>query len=160
MPAGSPRRSCPSDLEIGGYEELKRVAACAGDQETAQLAERIIRASCAIDYPLDKLEIQVLDDSTDHSADIARKACEEFAAKGFPIKYLHRANREGYKAGALAEGSKIATGEFIAIDAESAPNSIPFTINEPSASLPVTSGELSRPRMLPLKASWPASPMP
>src|ERR1700727_2695210 len=44
------------------------------------VAERIIKASCLIDYPKEKLEIQVLDDSTDHSADIARKACEEMAA--------------------------------------------------------------------------------
>ena len=60
------------------------------------VAERIIRASCQLDYPLEKLEIQVLDDSTDHSAEIARKACEEMAAKGYPIKYIHRTNREGY----------------------------------------------------------------
>src|SRR5215207_8996500 len=79
------------------------------------VAERVIRATCQIDYPLDKLEIQVLDDSTDHSAEIARKACEEWAAKGYPIKYLHRENREGYKAGALAAGLKQATGEFVAI---------------------------------------------
>ncbi len=85
-------------------------------------AERIIRASCLIDYPLELLEIQVLDDSTDHSADIARQTCEEYAAKGFPIRYLHRNNREGYKAGALAEGLKTATGEFIAIfDADFVP---------------------------------------
>jgi len=79
------------------------------------VAERVIKATCLIDYPLDKLEIQVLDDSTDHSADIARKACEEWAAKGYPIKYLHRENRSGYKAGALAEGMKQASGEYIAI---------------------------------------------
>src|SRR5437870_9157125 len=79
------------------------------------VAERVIRATCHIDYPLDKLEIQVLDDSTDHSADIARKACEEWAAKGYPIKYLHRDNRAGYKAGALAEGLKQASGDYIAI---------------------------------------------
>ena len=86
------------------------------------VAERIIRASCAIDYPLDKLEIQVIDDSTDHSADIARKAVADMAAKGYPIKYLHRDNREGYKAGALAAAMKEATGEFIAIfDADFVP---------------------------------------
>jgi cellulose synthase/poly-beta-1,6-N-acetylglucosamine synthase-like glycosyltransferase len=79
------------------------------------VAERIIRASCQIDYPLDKLEIQVLDDSTDHSAEIARKACEQWAAKGYPIRYIHRANREGYKAGALAAGLVEASGEFVAI---------------------------------------------
>jgi cellulose synthase/poly-beta-1,6-N-acetylglucosamine synthase-like glycosyltransferase len=79
------------------------------------VAERVIKHSCLIDYPLDRLEIQVLDDSTDHSADIARKACEEWAAKGYPIKYIHRADRKGYKAGALAEGMKEASGDFIAI---------------------------------------------
>lgn len=79
------------------------------------VAERVIRHTCQIDYPLDRLEIQVLDDSTDGSADIARKACEEWAAKGYPIKYIHRQNRVGYKAGALAEAMKEATGDFIAI---------------------------------------------
>src|SRR5262245_21003304 len=59
------------------------------------VAERVIKASCLIDYPRELLEIQVLDDSTDHSAEIARKACEEMVAKGHPIKYLHRENREG-----------------------------------------------------------------
>ena len=67
------------------------------------VAERVIRATCLIDYPLDRLEIQVLDDSTDESADIARTACEQWAAKGYPIKYIHRTNRVGYKAGALAD---------------------------------------------------------
>src|SRR5438105_3084015 len=53
------------------------------------VAERIIRATCQLDYPLDKLQIQVLDDSTDHSAEIARKSVEEWAAKGYPIQYIH-----------------------------------------------------------------------
>lgn len=79
------------------------------------VAQRIINATCLIDYPLDRLEIQVLDDSTDHSADIAKAAVNEWAAKGYPIVYIHRTNREGYKAGALAEGLKIASGEYIAI---------------------------------------------
>ncbi len=79
------------------------------------VAQRIINATCLIDYPLDKLEIQVLDDSTDQSADIAKAACDEWAAKGYPITYVHRDNRVGYKAGALAEGMKQSTGDFIAI---------------------------------------------
>src|SRR5438876_983223 len=109
-------------LPKGDFAELPRVTVQLPMYNEDTVAERIIRAACAIDYPLDKLEIQVLDDSTDHSADIARKACEVFAAKGFPIRYLHRDNREGYKAGALAEGLKTATGEFIAIfDADFVP---------------------------------------
>lgn len=79
------------------------------------VAERVIAATCAIDYPRDLLEIQVLDDSTDESADIARAAVERFAAAGLPIRYLHRANRSGYKAGALAEGLTSSTGELVAI---------------------------------------------
>jgi cellulose synthase/poly-beta-1,6-N-acetylglucosamine synthase-like glycosyltransferase len=79
------------------------------------VAQRIINATCLIDYPLDKLEIQVLDDSTDHSADIAKAAVNDWAVKGYPIKYIHRENRVGYKAGALAEGMKTSTGDYIAI---------------------------------------------
>src|SRR5829696_9499586 len=68
------------------FSELPRVTVQLPMYNEDTVAERVIRASCQIDYPLDKLEIQVLDDSTDHSAEIARKTCEEFAAKGFPIK--------------------------------------------------------------------------
>src|SRR5436190_7022514 len=104
------------------FKDLPRVTVQLPMFNEDTVAERIIRASCAIDYPLDKLEIQVLDDSTDHSAEIARKTCADFAAKGYPIRYIHRDNREGYKAGALAEGLKTATGEFIAIfDADFVP---------------------------------------
>jgi len=79
------------------------------------VAQRIINATCLIDYPLDKLEIQVLDDSTDHSADIAKAAVNDWAVKGYPIKYIHRENRVGYKDGALGEGMKTSSGDYIAI---------------------------------------------
>src|SRR5215213_4500388 len=102
-------------LPKGTFDQLPRVTVQLPMYNEDTVAERIIRATCQIDYPLDKLEIQVLDDSTDHSADIARKACEDWAAKGYPIKYLHRDNRSGYKAGALAEGLTQASGDFIAI---------------------------------------------
>src|SRR3954468_22009935 len=83
----------------GKFEDLPRVTIQLPMFNEDVVAERIIRGTCQIDYPLDKLEIQVLDDSTDHSADIARAACEQWAAKGYPIKYIHRTNRVGYKAG-------------------------------------------------------------
>src|SRR6185437_285548 len=106
----------------GKFEDLPRVTIQLPMFNEDVVAERIIRATCQIDYPLDKLEIQVLDDSTDHSADIARTACEQWAAKGYPIKYIHRTNRVGYKAGALADALPQATGEFIAIfDADFVP---------------------------------------
>ena len=79
------------------------------------VAERIIEAVCALDYPRDRLQIQVLDDSTDDSADIARLCCERMAAAGHPVEYLHRSGREGFKSGALAAGLKTATGEFIVV---------------------------------------------
>lgn len=104
------------------FDELPRITVQLPMYNEDVVAERIIKATCQIDYPVDKLEIQVLDDSTDHSADIARLACEECAAKGYPIRYIHRDNRSGYKAGALAEGLKSAHGELIAIfDADFVP---------------------------------------
>ncbi|HKQ48882.1 MAG TPA: cellulose synthase family protein [Phycisphaerae bacterium] len=79
------------------------------------VARRVIENACRIDYPRDRLEIQVLDDSTDETTEIARATCERMRAAGHDVVFLHRDNREGYKAGALAEGLKVATGEFIVI---------------------------------------------
>jgi len=106
----------------GQFAELPRVTVQLPMYNEDMVARRIIEAACRIDYPREKIEIQVLDDSTDHSAEIARKACAHWAAKGYPVKYLHRDNRIGYKAGALAEGLKQANGEFIVIfDADFVP---------------------------------------
>jgi cellulose synthase/poly-beta-1,6-N-acetylglucosamine synthase-like glycosyltransferase len=79
------------------------------------VAERIIARACEIDYPRDRLQIQVLDDSTDETQAIARTAVERFRAAGHDIVYLHRTDRSGYKAGALEAGTATATGDFIAI---------------------------------------------
>lgn len=97
------------------FAELPRITVQLPMYNEDLVAQRIINATCLIDYPLDKLEIQVLDDSTDHSAEIAKASVAEWAAKGYPITYVHRDNRVGYKAGALAEGMKQSTGDFIAI---------------------------------------------
>ena len=70
---------------------------------------RLIDACCKLDYPRDRFEIQVLDDSTDETTEVARAIVERYAA-GFngmapqPIQYVHRTNRYGYKAGALDAG--------------------------------------------------------
>ncbi|MCX7909312.1 MAG: glycosyltransferase family 2 protein [Ignavibacteria bacterium] len=86
------------------------------------VVERLIRHVCKIRYPKDKLEIQVLDDSTDETQEVAQKLVEEYRAQGFDIHYLHRDNREGFKAGALKYGLERAKGEFIAIfDADFVP---------------------------------------
>jgi cellulose synthase/poly-beta-1,6-N-acetylglucosamine synthase-like glycosyltransferase len=79
------------------------------------VVERLIDAVSRMDYPRELLEVQVLDDSTDETCEVARTCIERYRALGIPIRYLHRANREGYKAGALAEGLQSAGGEFIAI---------------------------------------------
>jgi cellulose synthase/poly-beta-1,6-N-acetylglucosamine synthase-like glycosyltransferase len=84
--------------------------------------DRLIEAVCAMDYPTGKLEIQVLDDSTDETQQVAADIVARYAALGHPIVYIHRTNRHGYKAGALDEGLTVAKGEFIAIfDADFVP---------------------------------------
>lgn len=77
--------------------------------------ERLVESIAQFDYPRDRLEVQVLDDSTDETREIARNVVERYRSLGFPITYHHRPNRHGYKAGALDEGMKTARGEFIAI---------------------------------------------
>jgi cellulose synthase/poly-beta-1,6-N-acetylglucosamine synthase-like glycosyltransferase len=79
------------------------------------VADRLIDAVCEMDYPRDLLEIQVLDDSTDETTDIAELAVRRHASRGLDIRYLHRVDRRGYKAGALEAGLREASGEFIAI---------------------------------------------
>jgi cellulose synthase/poly-beta-1,6-N-acetylglucosamine synthase-like glycosyltransferase len=77
--------------------------------------ERLVESVSHLDYPRELLEVQVLDDSTDETRDVARGCVERYQALGFPITYHHRTNRHGYKAGALDEGMKSASGELIAI---------------------------------------------
>ena len=77
--------------------------------------ERLVEAVAQFDYPRELLEIQVLDDSTDETQEVARACVERHQQLGLCISYLHRDNREGYKAGALQEGLKSATGELIVI---------------------------------------------
>jgi len=88
------------------------------------VADRLIDAVCGIEYPRELLEIQVLDDSTDETRGIAELAVRRFAAQGIDIKYYHRTDRTGFKAGALEAGLKAARGEFIGIfDADFIPTS-------------------------------------
>jgi len=86
------------------------------------VVERLLDAVCRLKYPPEKLDIQVLDDSTDETVAVARGLVNHYAARGFPVSYHHRSNREGFKAGALAEGLKTSRGEFVAIfDADFVP---------------------------------------
>ncbi|HVG27343.1 MAG TPA: cellulose synthase family protein [Acidobacteriaceae bacterium] len=89
--------------------------------------DRLIDACCRLDYPRDRFEIQVLDDSTDETTEVARSIVQRYATgtEGLPpqpIVYIHRSNRHGYKAGALEEGLRVARGELVAIfDADFVP---------------------------------------
>ncbi|MBW1760353.1 MAG: glycosyltransferase [Deltaproteobacteria bacterium] len=86
------------------------------------VAERLIEAAARIDYPRHRLEIQVLDDSTDATSTIARLRCDALRAEGLDVVYLHRDDRAGYKAGALEAGMARAKGDFLLVfDADFVP---------------------------------------
>lgn len=87
------------------------------------VADRIIDTVAAFDYPRDKFQIQVLDDSTDETKEIIAKKVKEWQDKGLNISHVHRVNRKGYKAGALDDAMDQVEGEFIAIfDADFVPD--------------------------------------
>ncbi len=81
----------------------------------ATVVNRLLGGVASIEYPRDRLEIQVLDDSSDETKHIARRAVEELRDAGYDAKYIRREDRHGYKAGALDYGLKLAVGELIAI---------------------------------------------
>ena len=101
------------------------------------VAERIIETTALLNYPRDKFQIQVLDDSTDETKDIIANKVKEIAAQGIDIIHIHRTDRTGYKAGALDSAMDQVSGEFIAIfDADFVPDpdfllkTIPYFQNE------------------------------
>lgn len=86
------------------------------------VAERLLESIASIDYPKDKLEIQVLDDSTDETRSIAKNKVEELVERGFDAVYIHRTDRTGYKAGALEAGVAVAKGDYLLVfDADFVP---------------------------------------
>jgi len=104
------------------FDELPRVTVQLPMYNEQFVIDRLIEAICAMEYPREKLEIQVLDDSTDETTEVAAEIVARYRAMGQPIEYIHRTNRHGFKAGALDAGMKVAKGEFIAIfDADFVP---------------------------------------
>ena len=86
------------------------------------VVDRLLKAVTAFDYPREKLEIQVLDDSTDETVKVAEEVVARYAKQGFDIHYIHRSDRTGFKAGALENGNKTAKGDLLAIfDADFVP---------------------------------------
>lgn len=118
-------------------EELPSVTVQLPMYNELYVAKPLIDSCAQLDYPIDKLEIQVVDDSTDETVDIVKERVEYWSSKGINIKMVHRENREGYKAGALRDATPLAEGEFLAIfDADFRPNpdfllrTIPYFKNE------------------------------
>jgi cellulose synthase/poly-beta-1,6-N-acetylglucosamine synthase-like glycosyltransferase len=104
------------------FDDLPRITVQLPIFNEQYVVDRLLDAVCRLDYPKDKLDIQLLDDSTDETVEVARILVDRYAALGHPLTYIHRDNREGFKAGALAEGLKTAKGEFVAIfDADFVP---------------------------------------
>ncbi len=104
------------------FSELPRITVQLPIFNEQFVVERLLEAVSHLDYPLEKLDVQVLDDSTDETVAVARGLVNHYAAEGFPVTYHHRTNRHGFKAGALAEGLQSAKGEFVAIfDADFVP---------------------------------------
>src|SRR5216684_6664774 len=112
------------------------------------VVERLINAVCRLDYPVDKMEIQVLDDSTDETTEIVTRCIAPYQRKGFDIKHIRRQSRAGYKAGALKEGLRTASGQFIAMfDADFVPkpeflkSTLPYFFLDPNIGLVQTRWE-------------------
>jgi cellulose synthase/poly-beta-1,6-N-acetylglucosamine synthase-like glycosyltransferase len=104
------------------FAELPRVTIQLPLYNERYVVERLIEETSKIDYPWHLLEIQILDDSTDDTHAFTERLVGEYRATGLPIEYIHRANRHGYKAGALQNGLQTATGEIVAIfDADFVP---------------------------------------
>ncbi len=107
------RRNLPRVVER--FAALPRVTIQLPMFNERYVARRVIESACRIDYPADKLQIQVLDDSTDDTTQIAQETVDRLRADGHDVTLIHRRNRCGFKAGALEEGLKTATGEFVCI---------------------------------------------
>ena len=115
------------------------------------VVERLVDSVCRIDYPRELFEVQVLDDSTDETCAIARARVEQWKAKGVDIAYVHRTNRQGFKAGALENGLGLARGEFVAVfDADFVPaadflqRTVPFFSDDKVGMVQVRWGHLNR----------------
>src|SRR6266404_6107749 len=111
-----------SEIPPGRFDELPRVTIQLPLYNERYVVERLLEETSKIDYPRHLLQIQVLDDSTDDTHPFTASLVAEYQVAGLPIEYIHRANRQGYKAGALQNGLKTARGEIVAIfDADFVP---------------------------------------
>jgi cellulose synthase/poly-beta-1,6-N-acetylglucosamine synthase-like glycosyltransferase len=104
------------------FAELPRVTIQLPIYNERFVVERLLEETTKMDYPAHLIQFQVLDDSTDDTHPFTEALCQEYIDAGYPVEYVHRKNRHGYKAGALENGLKTATGEFVAVfDADFVP---------------------------------------
>jgi cellulose synthase/poly-beta-1,6-N-acetylglucosamine synthase-like glycosyltransferase len=116
------RKFVPHPKAIFSEENLPTITVQLPLFNEMYVVERLVAAIAEFEYPREKLQIQVLDDSTDETVKLAEETVEKFRALGFDIEYVHRADRTGFKAGALENGMKTAKGELLAIfDADFVP---------------------------------------
>jgi cellulose synthase/poly-beta-1,6-N-acetylglucosamine synthase-like glycosyltransferase len=116
------RKLVPSPADRFSEEALPLITVQLPLFNEMYVVERLLKSVTEIDYPRERLEIQVLDDSTDETVKLAEATVEHYARAGFDIHYIHRTDRTGFKAGALENGLKTAKGELIAIfDADFVP---------------------------------------
>src|SRR5580700_8554935 len=104
-----------SEVPPQRYAQLPRVTIQLPIYNEQYVVERLIEAASRMEYPRDLLEIQILDDSTDETHPFTASLVAQYKANGHPIEYIHRNNRQGYKAGALQNGLQTATGEIVVI---------------------------------------------
>ncbi len=116
------KRNRPKPKSHYAEDDLPRVTVQLPLFNEMYVVERLLAATARLDYPRDRLEIQVLDDSTDETQGICRRKVNELISEGFNVQYIHRTDRTGYKAGALENGLKAATGELaLVFDADFLP---------------------------------------
>jgi cellulose synthase/poly-beta-1,6-N-acetylglucosamine synthase-like glycosyltransferase len=116
------RKNAPKPLRHFEDEELPTITIQLPTFNEMYVVERLLEGVARIDYPKDKLHLQVLDDSTDETTQIARAKVDELCERGFDAEYVHRVDRTGYKAGALENGLKTAKGELVMVfDADFVP---------------------------------------
>lgn len=118
----SNKKNAPVPARTFSDDELPVVTVQLAVFNEMYVAERVIDAVCNMDYPLEKFQVQVLDDSTDETVGISRRTAAKWRELGYDIEVIHRTDRSGYKAGALENGLKTARGEIICMfDADFVP---------------------------------------
>src|SRR6266446_5701631 len=109
-------------VPAGRFKELPAVTVQLPIFNEVYVAERLLRSVSELDYPQENLQIQVLDDSTDETREITAACAAKLRQRGFDVELIHRVDRIGFKAGALAVGLAAAEGEFLCIlDADFVP---------------------------------------